>query len=83
VQYVPESLAKIWSAKREERMMTTTNPNAQAAVIASQPEMELEIQRRIASHLTEGNLRIQANQFMTEEDLEKGRLRVLAYQLDL
>jgi hypothetical protein len=63
--------------------MTAVAQRAQARQTASQPKRELEIQRRIAARLTEGDIRIQQNQFMTEEDLEEGRLRVLAYQLDL
>jgi len=64
-------------------MMATMNSNIQARQVAEQPKRELEIQRHIAARLTAGNVRIQEDLFLTEEDLEADRLRVLAYQLDL
>jgi hypothetical protein len=64
-------------------MTSIGNRQEQIRQTATQPKRELEVQRKIAARLTENNIRIQQGQFMTEQDLEEGRLRVLAYSLDL
>lgn len=72
----------LWSVSQEELMPPTVEPKERASKAAVGETRKVEIRRKVASRLTEGTVRVQRNQFLTERNLSERRARILSYDLD-